>query len=173
MPQWRKQDQVAHAFIHLIPTRPVDGTVQESARMLKSSLEADLAISQNQASLRKHSARTPRHGHCLKFFLKIVFVRMRNLLLPEKIQLRLLGATKSITKSMNITETLLLQFLSNASTAQTASATAQNSKRVCCAQSLWSTRLYLLWYPPYYLVTVRKRKSMTVSQNSDLDFYFY
>ena len=39
-----------------------------------------------------------------------------------------------MTKSMNITETLLLQFLSNAAAAQTASATAQSSKRVLRAR---------------------------------------
>ena len=38
-----------------------------------------------------------------------------------------------------------LKFLSKSAAAQTASATAQKSKRVSCARSQCSTRLYLLW----------------------------
>ena len=37
---------------------------------------------------------------------------------------------------------------------QTASATAQISKRICCARSLSSTRLYLLWLGLNYLKSI-------------------
>ena len=39
--------------------------------------------------------------------------------------------------------------------------TAQNSKRICCAQSLWSTRLYVLWHLFGFLSLIHDREKFS------------